>query len=164
MPRFVFLPTGDLPKGDKPKDLEQKKILDLIQISMVAGLSLSTLGGLGLFKLYKFGFQYDKFLHFLNSFIFTIIIAKLYEQWRRFSFKKSIILSIIIIFFVGAIWEIYELVADTLFKTQMLGQYGEFITKDTIWDLAMNFFGIIIATSCLSILKNCKSDLINKVG
>lgn len=138
----------------RPGNPEQEKILDLIQISMVAGLSFNALGALGLFQLYKFGFQYDKLLHFLNSFIFTIVLVKSYEQWRKFSFKKSIILSIIIIFLVGAIWETFEFVGDTLFKTQMLGQYGEFVTEDTIWDLAMNSFGIITAVAGLSICRN----------
>ena len=138
----------------RPGNPEQEKILDLIQISLVAGLSFNALGALGLFQLYKFGFQYDKLLHFLNSFVFAIVFAKSYEQWRKVGFKKSIILSIIIIFLIGTIWELYELAGDTWFKTQMLGQYGEFVTEDTIWDLAMNFFGIITAAAGLSICRN----------
>lgn len=141
----------------RPGNPEQEKILDLIQISMVAGLSFGALGALGLFQLYKFGFQYDKLLHFLNPFVFTIAFAKSYEQWRKFSFKKSIILSIIIVFLIGVIWETYELVGDTLFKTKMLGLHGEFVTEDTIWDLTMNGFGIITAVAGLSIFRRKNS-------
>ena len=121
---------------------------------MVAGLSFNALGALGLFQLYKFGFQYDKLLHFLNPFVFTIVLAKSYERWRKFSFKKSIILSIIIIFLAGAIWETFEFVGDALFETKMLRLYGEFVTEDTIWDLAMNFFGIITAVAGLIFCRN----------
>ena len=154
LPRLVF----------KPKDSEQEKMLNLIQVGALIVLSLSALGGLGFYQLYKYGFQYDKLVHFIASAIFTIVIVELYWPWHKVSFKKSVILSIIIIFVAGIAWELYEFSVDVLFKTEMLGIYGQYITEDTIWDIIMNCFGVIAAATGLGILKSHKSDLINKVG
>ena len=33
--------------------------------------------------------------------------------------------------------------AIELLKTEMSGYYGKFIIKDTVWDSAMNFFGVV---------------------
>lgn len=143
LPRLIF----------KSKDLEQEKILNLIQASAFITLSLSALGGLGLFQLYKYGFQYDKLVHFVDSFIFTIVIINLFHQWHKMSFKKSIILSIIIVFLAGIAWELYEFLADVLFGTQTLGFYGQYIVEDTIWDIIINCLGIIAAVVGLSIFR-----------
>ncbi|MDO8443282.1 MAG: DUF2238 domain-containing protein [bacterium] len=149
LPRLIF----------KPKDSEQEKILDLVQAGALIVLSLSALGGLGLFQLYKFGFQYDKLVHFVASAIFTIAAMKLCQQWYKMSFKKSIILSIIIIFLAGIAWELYEFLADVLFGTQMFGVYGQYIIKDTTWDIIMNCLGIVAAVAGLSIFKNRNTEI-----
>lgn len=137
----------------KPKNQEQEKVLDMIQAGMVFGLVLNALGALGLFQLYKFGIQYDKILHFLNSFILTTIIIRSYEGWHGFAFEKSLFFSIMIVFFGGVVWEICEFLGDTLIGTQMLGHYGQFATRDTIWDMIMNWSGIILAVTGMKILK-----------
>ncbi len=148
-PRLVF----------KPNNLEQEKILDSVQTGAVLVLSLNALGALGLFQLYKLGFQYDRFIHFLNSFIFTIIFAKAYGQWFKASFEKSVILAMAIIFLVGVGWEIYEFVGDILFKTEMAGIYGKFVTEDTFWDLIINSLGIIVASISLIVFRKKESVL-----
>ena len=143
----------------KPNNPEQEKVLDSVQTGAILVLSLNALGALGLFQLYKLGFQYDRFIHFLNSFIFTIIFAKAYGQWFKASFEKSVILAMAIIFLVGAGWEIYEFVGDGLFKTEMAGIYGKFVTEDTFWDLIMNLLGIIVAAISLIVFRKKESLL-----
>jgi len=137
----------------KPKNQQQEKVLDMIQTGMVFGLVFSALGALGLFQLYKVGIQYDKILHFLNSFILTTIVIRSYEGWQGFGFEKSLSFSVMIVFSGGVVWEMYEFLGDTLIGTQMLGYYGQLATKDTIWDMIMNWSGIILAVTGVKILK-----------
>ncbi|MDP1629035.1 MAG: DUF2238 domain-containing protein [bacterium] len=129
-PRLIF----------KAADSGQQKILNLLQGSIVAGLSLNGLGALGL---YRADFGYDKILHFFVPLLFTIVIANFCRQWYKLTFKKSIILSMIIIFLAGLFWEFFEFFCDNLFNTKMLGYCGEFIVEDTVLDLIAGFFGII---------------------
>ncbi|MHB9019451.1 MAG: hypothetical protein ACYC3G_01045 [Minisyncoccota bacterium] len=137
----------------EPKDPQQEKVVDMIQAGMIFASVLGALGSLGLFQLYRIGIQYDKILHFLNSFILTIVLTRSFEIWKDFNFKRAITISIFIIFLGGIIWEIYELLGDTLFDTQMLGYYGKFVISDTVWDLVMNSFGIILGIFGLHIFK-----------
>jgi len=137
----------------KPKNTEQEKVVDMIQAGITFGLVLGALGALGFFQLYEIGIQYDKIVHFLNSFIFTIVLTRSLQGWRNYDFKKSLSWSILIVFLGGIVWEGYELFGDTLFGTQMLGHYGEFITFDTNWDLIMNCLGIILGAVGLKIFK-----------
>ena len=137
----------------KPKNQQQEKVLDMIQTGIVFGLVFSALGALGLFQLYKVGIQYDKILHFLNSFILTAIVIRSYEGWHGFGFEKSLSFSVMIVFSGGVVWEMYEFLGDTLIGTQMLGHYGQLAARDTIWDMIMNWSGIILAVTGMKILK-----------
>ena len=120
LPRLIY----------KAKDNHEKqRLLNLLEISLIIVLALGGLGGLGLFRLYDIGFAYDKFIHFLIPFIFTIVICRFGSQWYRWSFKKSVILGATLVFMGGIAWEIFEFVADTTIGTQMRGYYGEFIAK-----------------------------------
>jgi len=138
----------------EPKNQQQEKAVDMIQAGIVFALVIGALGTLGLYQLYKVNFQFDKFVHFANSFIFSIVIIRSCEGWRGFSFGRSIFLAVTIIFLGGIAWEIYEFLGDNLFGTQMLGHYGEFITHDTIWDLIMNGLGMISGVLSLYFFEN----------
>ncbi|MDP1629776.1 MAG: DUF2238 domain-containing protein, partial [bacterium] len=110
------------------------------QGSLTAGLSLNGLGALGL---YRAGFGYDKILHFFIPFLFTIVIAYFCRQWYKLTFKKSIILPMILIFLAGLLFELLECASDNLLNTKMMGYYGKSIVEDTVLDLIAGFFGII---------------------
>lgn len=142
-PRFIFI----------PKNQEQKEVVDLIQASIVIALVLSGLGGLGLFKFYEFGFQYDKLIHFLNTGLFMMAMVSLLNRWYKIGFKKSIVLSIVLIYSASIGWELYEYWSDIVWGTQMMGHYGQFIGEDTTGDVIMNCLGIIVAIVNLNILK-----------
>lgn len=134
-PRFIFKPSSE--------ELNKQKSLNLLQAVLVVGLVLNSLGALGLFQLYKIGLEYDKFVHFVVPFLFTMALSRFCFDWHKWSFKKSIILSAVLVILGGFLWELFEFFGDSLFKTQMLGYYRRFIVKDTVWDLIMNLFGVL---------------------
>ncbi len=135
-----------------------KNSIDFFQTSLIIILSLNGLGALGLFQLYKIGFEYDKFLHFIVPFISVVAISYFLYHFYELPFKKSIILAAILVIASGFVWEFFEFFGDNLFKTQMWGYSGKFIIKDTVWDLAMNFFGVIAGTLGLMIFKSSLTE------
>lgn len=145
LPSLIFSARGGFAFGEKPspEELNKQKSLNLLQAVLVAGLALNSLGALGLFQLYKIGFEYDKLLHFVVPFLSVMAFSRFGLDWYGWSLKKSIILSTVLVILGGFFWEFFEFFGDRLFKTEMSGYYGKFIIKDTIWDLAMNFFGVI---------------------
>lgn len=135
LPRFIFEPSSE--------ELNKQKSLNLLQAVLVVGLVLNSLGALGLFQLYKIGFEYDKLLHFIVPFLSVIVFNRFGLDWYGWSFGKSIILSTVLVILGGFLWEFFEFFGDNLLKTEMSGYYGKFIVKDTVWDLIINFFGVI---------------------
>lgn len=134
LPRLIF---------QFPDDPLKQKTLNFFQNVLVAGLVLNSLGALGLFQLYKIGFEYDKLLHFIVPFLSVIAFNRFGLDWYGWSFGKSIILSTVLVILGGFLWEFFEFFGDNLLKTEMSGYYGKFIVKDTVWDLIINFFGVI---------------------
>jgi hypothetical protein len=135
LPRLIFRTNGDF---------EKQRELNFLQTVLAAILLLNGLGSLGLFQLYKIGFEYDKLLHFVVPFISVITIGRFGFRRYGWNFKKSIVLAASIVFLGGLIWELFEYFGDYFFETQMLGYYGEFIVKDTVWDLIFNTLGIAV--------------------
>ncbi len=136
---LIFLPRLFFKTSD---DAEKQKSLNFLQTGLVIILLLNGLGSLGFFQMYKIGFEYDKFLHFVVPFVSTTVIGRFGFQWYGWSFKKSVILAASIVLLGGFIWEFFEFFGDYFLKTQMLGYYGKFIVKDTVWDLIINAIGI----------------------
>ena len=92
-------------------------------------------GDIGLYELYKYGFEYDKIIHFISPMIATLAFS------RTFGIRKAIVI-------VGALvigWELFEYFSDALIKTHLFGIYGYQILRDTILDLVMNTLGIVMA-------------------
>lgn len=134
LPNLIFKPLNDSLK---------QKVLENFNRVLIVILLLNGLGALGFFQLYKVGFEYDKFLHFAVSFLSIIIIADFCHKWYKFTFLKSLVSAAALVIIGGFLWEFFEFFGDRFFKTEMLGYYGKFIAKDTVWDLTMNFFGAI---------------------
>lgn len=98
-------------------------------------LLLNATGDLGLYQLYKYGFEYDKVIHFVSPLIAVLVLAKLRGV------RKAVLIVI-----AGAIaWELFEFLVDRYFKTRLFGVYHLFIWRDTMMDLVMNATGIAVA-------------------
>ncbi|MBI5401710.1 DUF2238 domain-containing protein [Candidatus Wolfebacteria bacterium] len=147
LPSFLF----------KAENSNKQKVVVKIQNTLAATLILNGIGSLGGFKLYLIGFEYDKLVHFLVSFILFFGLVDFISDWKEISYKKAIIISIIIIFSIGVAWEILEFLFDFFFKTQTLGVYGKDTIKDTAFDLIYNTLGLLSATF-LKFFRREKSD------
>ncbi len=148
-PRFIF-------KNPKTSAEEQvrspKKSLDFLQNAIAVSSLLNAAGGLGLFQLYKIGFEFDKMNHFAVQAILVFAVSNFCYHWYQMKFKKSLILAAMLIFLGGFVWEFFEFLSDAILGTQTMGHYGKFIIKDTVWDLIMNILGII--TGAIISIKN----------
>lgn len=136
---LIFLPRIFF----RPLETEKQKSLSRFQTTIAISLLINGAGGLGLFRLYEAGFEYDKLVHFLVPLILTASFARFHSQWYSVPVKKSLFLAVIIILLGGVLWEGWEIFADWLFNTRTLGYYGNNITQDTIIDIVMNGVGIL---------------------
>lgn len=138
-PFLIYLPKLILRKSNPKK---RKLILEMR--SVIAFALLINFGGeLGLFQLYKVGFEYDKFSHFLVSMMFAFILGESLKEWEHFSLRKRMLVVLLIVFATGLIWEFFEASSDFLFKTQEWGVYGQHLALDTLKDIGFNTLGAI---------------------
>ena len=128
----------------KNKEPHKQKIILELQGLIAIALLLNYFGELGLFQLYKIGFQYDKLVHFVVPFLMTIQAARFFHIWKEKSFKKSLVLSALTIMGSGFLWEVLEFTSDLLFKTKEWGVYGSYGWPDTIGDVAFNTIGVAL--------------------
>ena len=133
-----------LPKFILKKRTPQKRNLIMEMRSVIAfALLVNFAGELGLFQLYKYGFEYDKFAHFVVSMLFAFILGESLREWGHLHAKKLILIVFLIVFSSGILWEIFEASSDYLFKTQEWGVYGKHLAMDTYKDMVFNALGTI---------------------
>lgn len=138
-PFFIYLP-GFILKKDTPQ--KRKLILEIGSV-ITFSLIINIAGELGLFQLYKYGFEYDKFSHFVVSMIFTFILCESIKEWGILPSEKIIWLALLIVFGSGILWEVFEATSDILFKTQEWGVYGRYLVSDTYKDIGFNILGAL---------------------
>lgn len=131
----------------KESDPAKESAVTGLQVALTFILITNGLGALGLYKLYEYGFQYDKLVHFANAFVATAASVWFLHAWYGVSRKKALSWMILFIFFCGIGWEVFEFLSDTLFGTQTLGEYGQYVLQDTVWDVISNTLGILSATA-----------------
>ena len=152
-PRIIFR---------KPKDKQSERALLKLQFITTLALVMNGLGGLGLYKLYKYGFPYDKFTHLVTPFIFVIGFSHFIRVWFRKNIITSIFASSVLVLFGAIAWEFLEAFSDRVAGTNLLGGGSGGIFWDTFWDSAMNLFGIgfgILAAK-RGLIKKSTNDLL----
>lgn len=150
-----------LPKWILKRSSPRKRKLVLEMRSVIAfSLLVNFAGELGLFQLYKYGFEYDKLAHFSVSMLFSFMLGESLKEWENFSVKKRILVTLLIVFASGILWEFFEASSDFLFKTKVWGVYGQHLVTDTYTDIFCNTLGGI-AGIIISLLpkKNKKRPL-----
>ncbi|MEK7616106.1 MAG: hypothetical protein AAB420_02790 [Patescibacteria group bacterium] len=106
-----------------------------LQTALALILLFNASGDMGLYELYKYGFEYDKIIHFVSPLIATLALA------RAYGLRTAIIIVV-----SGAFaWELFEFLADTFIKTHLFGVYRHQILRDTLTDIAMNVMGVVLA-------------------
>lgn len=157
LPWLVFKFFG---KDEDFLDAGKKESLLNFQIALSVSLMLNGAGALGLFQLYKIGFEYDKLVHFAVAFIATIALSYFLFRWYNLDFKKSVILSAMLLIFAGLAWELFEFLTDLIVGTKTFGIYGMDIERDTKLDLIFDILGAVLASLILIFRKNKKLDKI----
>lgn len=133
-----------LPKFILKKSTPQKRNLIIEMRSVITfSLLVNFAGELGLFQLYKYGFEYDKFAHFIVSMAFAFILGESLREWKPLHSKKLVLAVFLIVVSSGIVWEIFEASSDYLFKTQEWGVYGKHLAMDTYKDMIFNALGTI---------------------
>jgi len=125
-------------------DVENKKqAINLFQFLLAIIIMFGTIGDLGLFQLYKIGFQYDKLVHFstalLGVFIGAVVLRKLFE----IRLSSAVVFAFIAVILCGVGWEIFERLSDFLFRTHIAGVYASDVSNDTKFDLLFDALGAV---------------------
>ncbi|MFZ2299893.1 MAG: DUF2238 domain-containing protein [Candidatus Moraniibacteriota bacterium] len=138
-PLLIYLPELIIKKSTP-----QKRTLVLEMRSVIAfSLIVNFAGELGLFQLYKYGFEYDKFAHFIVCMTFAFILGESLREWEQLHSRKLVLIVFLIVFSSGIVWELFEVASDYLFKTQEWGVYGKYLAADTYADLGFNLLGAL---------------------
>lgn len=139
---MIIMASRQLLKSD-----DEQRIVSAYHLRFIilAGLCINAAGELYLYQLYKFGFQFDKFAHLANSFLFVFAIVTFSKSWSGFDFAQALKTAIVIVATFALGWEMAEFVSDELFRTKEFGMYGEMKTIDTALDLTYDLLGIGLA-------------------
>jgi len=140
---IIFLPRLLRVSEDKTDAARKNHAADLFQLVLIFVFVSNAAGDLGLYNLYKLGFEFDKLLHFIVPFISVIVISIILSQ--RFGIRKyyAIAMSLGLIILCGVGWEIYEYAADIILKTHISGVYGISVSMDTKFDLIYDALGSV---------------------
>ena len=123
-------------------DENKQKVVYNFQRIIASGLLLEAAGRLGLFQLYKVGFQYDKMIHFLVPAGLVFGIAYLAHIYFNQGIYTSILTGVGMVLIAGIVWEGFEQAADFFFQANTSGINGHFTYIDTVYDLITNTLGI----------------------
>lgn len=138
LPRFLQV------KESTPNATQKNKAVDLFQLLLAFIIFSNALGDLGLYQLYKVGFEFDKFIHFLNPFLVALLLPTILQE--RFEIRKSysIALACFVVCIGGVAWELFEYAADQILETHIYGVYGSDISHDTKFDIVFDLMGGLV--------------------
>lgn len=138
-PLLAYLPKISV-KADTP---EKRRTVMRIRAMIMISLIMGGIGELGLYQLYRVGFEYDKLAHFTVSMFLTFMCAESLMAWGHRSSRKLSWFVAPAVLITGILWEGLEATSDTVFGTAVWGIDGEFIARDTLWDIYFDAFGIL---------------------
>lgn len=147
LPRFILTRTSPL---------KRKLILEMRSV-IAFSLLVNFAGELGLFQLYRYGFEYDKFAHFIVCMAFAFILGESLCEWEHLHAAKLLWIVFLVVFSSGILWEVLEASSDFLFKTQEWGVYGEHLVLDSFKDLLFNSLGTLAGMLIFKIPKGVSS-------
>jgi|SRR3989338_405019 len=133
----------------RTNDAIKKRAREMLQFNIAINLLINGAGGLGLYRLYLIGFEYDKLTHYVTPFLLVIGFYYFLRKWQDLTHKKALLFVTVGVLVAGFGWEVLEYLSDVLFDTQLLGGGSAQVAKDTIFDVIANILGITTATAYL---------------
>jgi len=142
---IYFVPYFFRVRPQTPNAQKKNRAVDILQALLAFMIITNALGDLGLYQLYKVGFEFDKVIHFVIPFTAVLILPLFFQG--RFGMKPlhSIALAFALSLPLGVGWEIFEYLADYFLETHIYGVYGADINRDTKLDLAFDAIGSTLA-------------------
>ncbi len=157
VPLLLYLPIGSADPDKK------KSAAHFLRFILALAITSNALGDLGLYQLYRVGFEFDKLVHLSTSLASTFILPIILN--KRFSMRMpyAIAISFATLLILGVGWEVFERLADFSWETHISGVYGLDINNDTKFDLVFDAIGsvsgAIASIARLSIKRNRETNL-----
>jgi len=156
---IYFVPRFLQVSPQNPHVQKKNQAVDLLQWLLAVVIMANALGDLGLYQLYKIGFEFDKVIHFIIP-LTGVLILPLFFQGR---FGMLPLPSIALAFFLslplGVGWEIFEYLADYFLGTHIYGVYGQNMLRDTKLDLLFDASGSTLAVLIGIFIPNWKNKM-----
>ncbi len=128
----------------RTQDKHKKIVLERCQLAIAFCMLANGLGGLGMYKLYKIGFEYDKLLHFIVPTTAVVFVTYFLVHWYHRSRRFALICAVLIVLIGAIAWEGWEVAQDRLFGTKTSGVYGEDYQRDTTNDILAGLGGAML--------------------
>ncbi len=141
---IFFLPKTLRVLPETQQAEKKNKAADFFQFGLAIAVMNNALGDMGLYQLYKIGFEYDKLIHFATTFLAILFLSIILCERFDVSVFNSILIAFVFVIACAVLWEIFEFTSDFFWKTHIFGVYSFDKIHDTKFDL---LFGIIGASA-----------------
>ena len=138
LPKTLRVPTNS------PRAKEKNEAADLFRFLIAILLVSNAVGDLGLYQLYKYGFEFDKLIHATSSLITAAFLPIIFYKRFGIGLLSGLIMSFCIVVMLGVFWELYEYAVDLFFGTRIFGVYHLDINTDTKRDIIFNTLGALV--------------------
>ena len=138
---ILGLPTLIRVKSSVPRANEKNRAADLTQLGLLITFIGNAAGDLGLYQLYRYGFEFDKLVHFLTPFIAAALLPIILRERFNIRWQAALMYSFSLIIICGIAWELFEFGADKILQTRIYGINGADINNDTRLDLVLDVIG-----------------------
>jgi len=156
---LCLLVSKNMPEAQKKNDAAQS-----FQFLLAVIFLGNALGDLGLYQLYKVGFQYDRLLHLFVPALMVIIITIVLRD--RFNVRQSYAISSAFAIILACVlgWEIFEFLSDHVANTHISGVYGLDMSNDTKWDIVLDELGSASGILALIFIPNPVRKMVAKLS
>jgi hypothetical protein len=144
---IFFLPKTLRVLPETQQAERKNQAANFFQFGLAVAVMNNALGDMGLYQLYRVGFEYDKFIHFATSFLAVLFLSIILCERFDVSIFKSILIAFAFVIACALLWEIFEFASDYFWKTHIFGVYGFDKINDTKFDLIFGVFGALLGAA-----------------
>ncbi len=138
---ILFLPAMIRVAQYVPNAHKKNQAVDSFEFFISFTFMGNALGDLGLYQLYRIGFEFDKLLHFVIPGIAIYMLTILFYHRFEMQYSYALLAALLLTIFGSVTWELYEYASDYFFRTHIFGVDGFDVTNDTAFDLLFDIGG-----------------------